>query len=165
MASIKGDLSVMGLTDLLQWIDLCKKTGTIVLSNAGVEKKVYLESGSILFVSSNKPGERLGEYLHNGSMLEAGKIKSALLQSQTMKVPFTQRLIELNFFTEEQLTEIIVKHAKEILIEAVNWIEGTFEFIQGELPSHVVKGPISLNTIELIYYVIRQLEQNRMGFK
>lgn len=29
MASLKGDISVMSLTDLLQWIDLCKKTGTL----------------------------------------------------------------------------------------------------------------------------------------
>ncbi len=29
MALIQGDISVMPLTDLLQWVVLCKKTGTI----------------------------------------------------------------------------------------------------------------------------------------
>ena len=155
----------MPLTDLLQWIDLCKKTGIIAITNQGIEKKIFLESGQILFVSSNKPGERLGEYLHKGSMLEAGKIKLALLQSQTMKVPFTQRLIDLNFFSSGQLTEIIIKHATEILIEAIGWTEGSFEFIQDELPNYVLSGPISLNTTKLTFKVFREIEHQKLGFK
>ncbi len=72
----------MPLTNLLQWVDLCKKNGTIIENRYDVEKKIYLENGMILFLSSNKEGERLGEYLHKGSHLESGKIKSALIQSQ-----------------------------------------------------------------------------------
>lgn len=155
----------MPLTDLLQWIDLCKKSGTIVITSLGTEKKIYLESGNILFISSNKTGERLGEYLHKGSLLEAGKIKSALLQSQTMRVPFTQRLIDLNYFSSDQLTEIIIKHAKEMLIDAIGWTEGNFEFIQDKLPNYVLKGPISLNTSALIYDVFMKLEHLKLGFK
>ncbi|MEW6107655.1 MAG: DUF4388 domain-containing protein [Nitrospirota bacterium] len=165
MASIKGDLSVMPLTDLLQWVELCKKTGTIIVNNHGIEKKIYIEKGKIIFVSSNKDGERLGEYLHRGSHLEAGKIKSALLQSQTMKIPFTKRLIELNYFTFEQLENIIIKHAKEILLDAIDWAEGIFEFIQDELPSYVLSGPISLNTNEITYQIFMELEDIKHGFK
>lgn len=121
MASIKGDISVMPLTDLLQWIDLCKKTGSITANSHGIEKKIYIEDGKIVYVSSNKGGERLGEFLHRGSHLEIEKIKSALLQSQTMKIPFTQRLMELNYFTREQLTEIITGYAKELLLDAISW--------------------------------------------
>jgi len=29
MASIQGDIPAVPLTDLLQWVDLCKKTGII----------------------------------------------------------------------------------------------------------------------------------------
>lgn len=164
MGSIKGNLAVMPLTDLLQWVDLSRKTGTLHVYNRDVEKKIYLENGTIMFVSSTKDGERLGEYLHKGSHLEAGKIKSALLQSQTMKIPFTKRLIELQYFSETDLTEIIITHAKEILLDVIDWPDGIFEFIQDELPATVLRGPIALNASKLIYDDFREIENIKFGF-
>lgn len=163
MASIKGDISVLPMADLLQWIDLSRKTGTITAAYQGTEKKIYVENGKIVYVSSNKEGERLGEFILKGSHLEADMIKSALIQSQTMKMPFTRRLIELNFFTIEQLTDIIIDYAKELLHDAISWEDGWFEFIQGILPSYVLNGPIKLNTSELIFEVFKSIEERNLG--
>ncbi len=165
MGYIQGDLSAMSLTDLLQWIDLSRKTGTLIVRRLDIEKKIYIEVGKIIFISSNKEGERLGEYLHNGSFLEASKIKSALLQSQSMKIHFTQRLIDLNFFTADQLRDIITKHAKAILVDAIGWIDGTFEYLHEDLPSYVSRGTVSLNASELIYEVFQQFESMNLGFE
>lgn len=165
MALIQGDITVMPLTDLLQWIDLSRKTGTVIVSRGGTEKKIYVEGGKIIFVSSNKDGERLGEYLHRGSFLEANKIKSALLQSQSMKIHFSQRLIELGYFTTGELRQIIVRHAQEILMDAIDWPSGEFSFHGDTLPSYVIRGTISLNTSELIYKIFQQLEMIKSGIQ
>jgi hypothetical protein len=162
MASIKGDISVMPLTDLLQWIDLARKTGTVTATYHGTEKKIYVESGKIVYVSSNKEGERLGEFILKDSHFEADKIKYALIQSQTMKIPFTQRLIELNFFTLEQLKDIINSYAKELLYDAISWEDGRFEFIHGILPVYVMNGPIKLNTSEMIFEVFKSIEEKNI---
>jgi len=163
MASIKGDISVMPLTDLLQWIDLTRKNGTITAIYQGTEKKIYVEDGKIVYVSSNKEGERLGEFILKGSHLEADRLKSALIQSQTMKMPFTQRLIELNLFTIEKLKNIINSYAEELLHDAISWEDGRFEFIQGILPVYVMNGPIKLNTSELIFAVFKSIEEKKIG--
>lgn len=163
MALIKGDISVMSVADLLQWVDLAKKTGTITVSCLETEKKIYIEDGKIVYVSSNKEGERLGEFIMKESRIEAEKIKSALIRSQSMKIPFTQMLIDLGFFTIEDLRRTIVSYAKNLLIDAVSWKEGWFEFIQGIIPSYVIQGPIHLNTTELIFEVFRTLEEKRLG--
>ena len=163
MASIKGDLSVMPLTDILQWIDLTNKTGTLTISHLGTEKKIYIEKGKIVYVSSNKEGERLGEFILKESKLDATIIKSALIQSQTMKIPFTQRLIELKYFTTEDLTNIIVNYAKCLLRDAISWNEGWFEFIQDIIPVYVIKGPIKLNTSALIFEVFKEIENKKFG--
>jgi hypothetical protein len=162
MASIKGDISVMPLADLLQWIDLTRKTGTITANYHGTEKKIYVEGGKIVYVSSNKEGERLGEFILNDSHLEADKIKYALIQSQTMKMPFTQRLIELKLFTIEQLKDIIISYAKELLHDAISWEDGRFEFIHGILPTYVMNGPIKLNTSEMIFAVFKSIEDKNI---
>jgi hypothetical protein len=165
VCSVKGDLSMMCLTDLLQWGELCAKTGTIIVKKNDVEKKIYMEGGKIIFVSSSKDGERLGEYLHRGSHIDLDKIKTALLQAQNMKIPFTQRLLKMNYFTPAGLRSVIEKHAQEILLDAARWTAGTFEFVQGELPPDVLMGPIKLNASELIHEILKLLEDSRAGLR
>lgn len=165
MGSIKGDLSVMSLTDLLQWVSLYSKTGTINLKNGTLEKNIYLEDGKIVFVSSNKEGERLGEFLHRGSHIDIEKIRTALLQAQGMKIPFTQRLLKMNYFTPAGLKSVVERHAIEILLDAAGWSEGSFVFLQGELPPGVLVGPVRLNTSEMISKLLKALVDSRSGFQ
>ena len=163
MGSIKGDLTVMPFMDVLQWAERGRKNGTLLLHRGDTEKKIYLEEGRIIFVSSNKHGERLGEYLHRGSYIDANKIRSALLQSQTMKVHFTRRLIDLNYFSADALKEIIISHAKELLLDTLRWPDGTFEFTQDALPSYVMRGTISLSASEFMGEVFREAEACKPG--
>lgn len=162
MASIKGNLSVMPLTDILQWLDLSRKTGTLTVTYLGTEKKIYIEEGNIVYISSNKEGERLGEFILRESKVDATVIKSALIQSQSMKIPFTQRLIELRYFTIEELTHIIINYAKSLLNDAISWDDGWFEFIQDSIPIYVMKGPIKLNTTKLIFDVFKEIEAKKI---
>jgi hypothetical protein len=165
MPSIKGDISVMPLADLLQWVGLCNKTGTVHINKSGMEKKIYVEAGKVLFVSSNKEGERFGEFLQKKALLELSKIKSALLQSQTMKVPFTQRLIDLKYFSDEELKDIIIDYAKDILASTITWTDGNFEFTQDDLPVNVLNSPIRLNMADLIYDLFRIIDDINPGFR
>jgi hypothetical protein len=162
MASIKGDISVMPVTDLLQWIDLAKKTGTITASCRGDEKKIYMENGKIVYVSSNKEGQRLGEFIMKNSAVDAEEIKAALIRSQSMKVPFTQMLIDLECFTAEDLKLTIIRYAKDLLVDAISWEDGWFEFIEGIIPSYVKNGTIQLHTTELIFEVFKTIEEKKL---
>jgi len=142
---IRGDLSVMHLADLLQWIELCGKTGTVTVRANEIAKKIYFAAGRLIFVSSEKEGERLGEYLHRGSHVDVGRIRAALLEARTMKIPFTQRLLKMHCFTPSGLKDVVLTHAKEILFDAFRWEDGDFEFDQGALPPAVLGGPIKLD--------------------
>lgn len=154
MPSLNGDISVMPLADLLQWVGICNKTGTVQINKSGIEKKIYVETGKVVFVSSNMEGERFGEFLQKKALLEHSKIKSALLQSQTMKVPFTRRLVDLKYFSDEELKDIIMRYAKDILAATITWTDGNFEFTQADLPVNVLSSPIRLNMADLINDII-----------
>ncbi len=162
---LNGDLTVMCLTDLLQLGQLLRKTGVLTVRKGDIEKKIYLENGKIIFVSSTREGERLGEFLQRGSHIDLDKIRTALVEAQNMKIPFTQRLLKMNYFTPGALKSVIEKHAQDILLEAASWTEGTFEFIQGELPSGVLAGPIKLDASEVILHVCKRLEDSRAALR
>jgi len=158
---MKGNLAFIPLIDLLQWICLHQKTGTVTISSQVIEKKIHVEEGQIIYVSSSKEGERLGEFIHKGSYLSEEKINSALIQSQVMKIRFTQWLIELNYFTKEKLTEIITLYAKEHLLDAISLKVGQFEFIKGPLPDVVRDALIRLNTSKVIFDLFKKLEESK----
>jgi len=156
---MKGDLAVIPLIDLLQWICLLQKTGTVTVCSQVIEKKIHIENGQIIYVSSNREGERLGEFIYKGSHLPKEKITSALIQSHAMKIRFTQRLIELNYFTKEKLTEIVTLYAKEHLLDAISMKAGKFEFVKGPLPDVVRDALIRLNTSRVIFDLFKKLEE------
>jgi hypothetical protein len=135
----------MHLCDLLQRIELCGKTGTVTIQSNGITKRIFLASGNLIFVSSEKGGERLGEYLHRRSHVDIERIRTALFEAQTMKIPFTQRLLKMHFFTPSGLKDVVGTHAEEIARDALRWTEGKFEFEQAALPPQVLKGPIKLD--------------------
>lgn len=150
MESMSGDFSVMPVTDLLQWIELSEASGTIILTRHQVSRKVYVERGRIIFVSSAADGEKLGEYIQGVSGMNKELIIDALVQSREMNIPFTKRLLELAWFTEERLHEMISNHAVLILCNTVCWTDGYFEFTTDDLPSYVRNGAISLATADIV---------------
>ncbi len=163
MNSISGDLAVMPVTDVLQWAELCGKTGTLLVVNDTVEKRVHLKRGRVLFVSSSKTGERLGEFLQRSGRVDIGRIQAALTEARNMKIPFTQRLVKMQYVSPSGLGSAVAENAKEILLDAARWDKGRFEFSEGQLPPDVTAGPVSLDDEPLLDAVIRQLAGDRRG--
>src|SRR5678809_1530111 len=61
--SLSGTLYTMPLTDLLQWLDSARKTGTLAVRGARHTKRIYLKEGRIISSSSDDPTEQLGQFL------------------------------------------------------------------------------------------------------
>ena len=60
---LSGNLQTMLPGDLLQWLSLGQKTGTLVITNKRVEKKIFFRRGRVISSASNDPREYLGQFL------------------------------------------------------------------------------------------------------
>src|SRR5207249_4294476 len=58
-----GNLQSMLPGDLLQWLSLGQKNGTLLLRNKAVEKKIFFKNGRVISSASNDPREYLGQFL------------------------------------------------------------------------------------------------------
>jgi hypothetical protein len=76
---LTGKLSDFGLSDILQILALSKKTGTLSISNGGVEGQMVIEEGRITHACM-RPGDGFASYL---------------LQEGLLSEPMLQRLIEV----------------------------------------------------------------------
>ncbi len=149
---------MMSLPDIMQWADVNKKTGTLTVKHQDVTKAFYLQDGKIVFVSSQKEGERLGEFFAGIGQIEEKKIKAALIESQKIGVPFTKYLIAKKIIKQETLEQGIEKLAQTIFCEAMKWEEGTFEFTDN-LPPLIINGYITLNTSFVVFQSVKLYDE------
>lgn len=160
--SVRGDLKSMPVTDLFQFIEMNNKTGVLVLAQKRIEKCFCFQDGRIIFVSSKKKGERLGEFLAKTGNVDEDKMKEALFKSSKENVPFTRCLIDDRVVPKEFLMVAIEELAEIMFTDILDWETGKFEFIDG-LPELVVNGPVHINTSYLIFESVRKHDEKLKG--
>jgi len=158
---LEGDLTFMPLPDLLQWIEQVRKS--CILSVTGIDdasatRSFYFENGQIIFCSSDHAQERFGEYLTRVGQLEAGAMKTALLESRKLGVCFTQYLIDSRLATLETLTNSLAGLAETILVGVIGSGKGRF-MVGGPIPGLIRGGPVRLGSGHLILDSLRKLDE------
>ncbi len=159
MKGVRGDLSVMPLPDIMQWAELNRKSGTLTIRYRGKMKRFYLREGKIVFVSSEKRGERLGEFLLENGYIGEARMKEAIRESQRLGVPFTGYLISEGIMERETLEQAIERLAEVILTEALGWEGGEFVF-SSAMPPAILNGPIMLNTSFVLLQAVKLCDES-----
>jgi putative nucleotidyltransferase with HDIG domain len=160
MRKISGDISLMPLPDILQWAETGRQSGTLTLSFQGITKAFYLQDGKMIFVSSQKEGERLGEYFSREGHLSSGQIESALKDSRQSGLPFTGYLIEKGMIERGRLEQVLEGLAETAFSDALTWEGGTFEFTDS-IPSLILNGPVMLNTSFVVFQSVKKLDEEK----
>lgn len=149
MKRIGGDLGMMELNDLLLWGASQGKTGSLKIWDGKIVKTFYLQEGKIVFLTSNKEGERIGEFLARVGCLELNLIKQAIQESQRLGVPFTRYLLDQKLMQKPNLLAVIGRLVVTALADALGWSGGSFEFSDA-LPPTIINGPVMLEASDLI---------------
>src|SRR6266852_5838272 len=68
----------MQLSELLQWLSLGQKTGTLLIEGHGVEKRIYFQVGRINSSSSSDQREYLGHFLVSHGYITEEELKMAM---------------------------------------------------------------------------------------
>ncbi|TVQ79086.1 MAG: DUF4388 domain-containing protein [Bradymonadales bacterium] len=121
----------MALPELLQWLQMSQKTGTLIFERRGVVKKVFVENGLIISASSNDPREYLGQILICfGSLDEEGLEEAFKLQKEKNKL-LGKILVENFSLTEEVVLKSIRIKIEETIYNIFLWDTGKFVYTEG----------------------------------
>lgn len=162
MKSIQGELGLMPVREVMEWAETYGKSGTLHIFNAGVEKKFYLQEGRVTFLTSNRKGERVGEFLAGTGCLDMLMIKLAITESQRRGIPFTSYLLAEKILERARLEEVITRLVIVALADALRWDEGKFSFTT-ILPPALHNGPIQLKAANVLTLADRLLQQSQPG--
>jgi hypothetical protein len=120
--------------DLLQWLSLGQKTGTLVISNSRVEKKIFFRNGRVISSASNDPREYLGQFLMSHGYLTEPELKKAMEVQLQSGILLGKILVMIEVIAEEDLQRLMRLKAEEEIYDIFLWHDGDFYFVDDQLP-------------------------------
>lgn len=131
---LKGDLSTMGLEDILQWLAVGKKSGILELKGFLHTKRVAFHDGKITSVWSSDPREYLGQYLLAFNRITEEQLREALSTQEDENQLLGRILVNRQLVTEAEIRRIVQMKVEESIFDTFLWDMGTFEFHDGQPP-------------------------------
>jgi hypothetical protein len=136
--SLAGNLRTMSLPDILQWISVGQKTGTLHVERRSVKKRIVVREGLIFSSWSNDPRESLGQFLIRERFVTEEQLFKALLAQEEKGRLLGSILTSEGVLEEEDLRLALHAKATETIYDLFLWPEGQFEFKEGEFPHDVL---------------------------
>lgn len=134
---LTGNLRTMDLPEILQWISVGRKTGTLHLERGSIEKRIVFRDGDIYTSWSNDPRESLGQYLIRHRRLTEDQLFRTMLRQEEQGVPLGEVLIAEGLLGEADLRALLEHKAQDSIYDVFLWPEGRFEFVDGEIQEDV----------------------------
>jgi hypothetical protein len=166
MKGIKGELGSLPFTDLMQWIEMNRKSGVLFLSKGGsrgesgggASKCFCFEGGKLLLASSNSEGGRFGDFLSKEGHINIVEIEKAVDVSRKGGISLITHLTSNRIIPEELMTVAIQQLAEDTIAEVLGWHEGSFEFVE-KLPKLMAESPVRLHTSFVVFESVRKYDE------
>ena len=155
---VSGNLKTMLPGDLLQWLSLGQKTGTLVVANKAVEKKIFFRNGRIISSASNNPREYLGQFLISHGYLSEPELMKAMDVQLQSGILLGKILVMIDVITEPQLQRLMRRKAEEEIYDIFLWTEGDFHFVDDQLPTMEMI-PLMVDVTGLIMEGTRRVDE------
>lgn len=156
--SVSGNLKTMLPGDLLQWLSLGQKTGTLVLRNKAVEKKIFFQNGRVISAASNDPREYLGQFLMSHGYLTEPELTKAMEVQRQSGILLGKILVMIEVLTEQELRRLMRLKAEEQIYDIFLWTEGDFQFEDDEIPKMEMV-PLQVDVTGLIMEGTRRVDE------
>lgn len=131
---ISGSLKDVSVADVMQFIHLGRRTGTLLLSRAHERAMIGFHGGRL--VSAQAPRTpKLGDLLVSSGMIDRGILDGAI-RSQSEELErrsLGQILVSSGSIDAEGLRAVIAQQIEQAVSEVMIWDTGTFEFAIDDL--------------------------------
>jgi hypothetical protein len=139
---LEGNLARFEAPDLLTFLNMCRRTGVLVMERPDQETKLFLREGRPVFAASTKEDLRLGAIVVRMGKVPAEALEPALQRhggvGRLGQVLLTEKLI-----TEAELASCLKVQVSEVIFDTFRWGQGVFTFWDGVPP------PASAVTLEM----------------
>nr|MDP9119975.1 DUF4388 domain-containing protein [Acidobacteriota bacterium] len=132
--AISGSLKDVSVADVMQFIHLGRRTGTLLLARGSHRSMIGFHSGRL--VSAQAPRTpKLGDLLISSGLIDRGILEEAIATQSTERDrrSLGQMLISSGAIDAEGLRQVIAQQIEQAVSEVMVWDTGTFEFAIDDL--------------------------------
>lgn len=146
--ALKGNLRDFSTTQLLNLINLARKTGTLTID--GPEKaQLSFREGKLIYAARGSGHNDLAHVLY-----EAGKLNEKQLKIIRQRAAGTgdkqlgHLLIQAGYVTQSDIIQSVRQHVLDVVYKLFTWVEGGFRFDANRLPAtDYITIPIDLESV------------------
>jgi hypothetical protein len=125
---LRGNLTTMSVADLLQFLEVGRKTGLLKIGQGPIVKGIYFETGIITGAITSDPQEALGQFLLHRGKLQESQLARALLRQRQTKDRLGRVLVLEGLLQEQEVLEILRIRNLEAIYDLFLWEKAEFEF-------------------------------------
>jgi len=148
----------MNAADLLQWVSLGQKSGTLVVARESVEKKIFFRNGRVISSASNDPREYLGQFLMSHGYLTEPELTKAMEVQRQSGILLGKILVMIDVISESDLQRLMRRKAEEEIYDVFLWNDGQFNFLEDEVPQNEMI-PLQVDVTGIIMEGTRRIDE------
>lgn len=155
---ITGNLETMELSELLQWLSQGNKTGTLLIDNGEVKKRLFFRDGKIISSASTDPREHLGHFLVSHGFISEEELSKAVSMQEKSGMLLGKILTTIGAISEDEVHRLLRMKAEESVYELFSWEQGEFRFLDGDLPGETMV-PMNLDATSIVLEGVQRLDE------
>jgi hypothetical protein len=131
---ISGSLKDVSVADVMQFVHLGRRTGTLLLANGAQRAMIGFHAGRLVSVQAPRT-PKLGDLLISSGLIDRGILDEAILRQGQEREhrSLGQMLIGSGDIDAEALRRMVARQIEQAVSEVMLWDNGTFEFAVDDL--------------------------------
>jgi curved DNA-binding protein CbpA len=136
------------------------KTGVFEVTHNNELTKIYIKNGDYIFATSNKKGERFGEFLLRSGIITPEQHLEVDKKIEKSDERIGKILVDLGYLKPNRLYQLVKQNVENIIIGLFDSAFDNFEFKERPLPTNET---ITLNNsaANLIYKGVKRISDSR----
>ncbi len=156
----RGRLEVFGLADLLQWMELNRRSGRLTVTRGHDRRTLDWKEGEIVYVSGSLPRHRLGVHLLRSGALPAATLYELLARNMTTQENLTRLILEMGHDSLDGLSLRVEELARRLLFEMFEWREAGFEYDPTYRVTPILRIGLTLRGQAVAFQGVKQLDDS-----
>jgi hypothetical protein len=133
--ALRGNLRDFTITQLLNLINLARKTGTLVVEGPSETAQVAFREGKLAYAKIGQEDNGLATILHKANKISMGQFKAIQLRSDHLSdKELGLMLINAGYVSQDDILGNLQRYFTDIVHRLFTWVEGFFRFESEMLP-------------------------------